>query len=70
MSDLSIQDTDDLYRVFVLHADPVRPYGRPSCAMTLLALWDCPWSPTALRYAYHALQTALQCGCDVLEVYE
>lgn len=41
---------------------------RPSCALTLLAVWERPWSSTTKRYAYHALHRALARGIDVLEV--
>ncbi len=67
MSDLTSDETIDLYRVFVLHADESCPTGKPSCALSLLALWDAPWSPTAMRFAYHALARAYAVGCDPLE---
>jgi hypothetical protein len=41
--------------------------GNPSCAFALLALWERPWSSTALRFAAHALQRAYTRGLDVLE---
>lgn len=41
--------------------------GRPSCALALLALWDRPRSPSALRFANHALVRAYNAGLDVLE---
>ena len=40
---------------------------RPSVALALLALWERPWSPRALRFANHALVRAYNAGCDVLE---
>lgn len=41
--------------------------GYSSCALTLLGVWDRPWSPNALRYANHTLRRALARGLDVLE---
>lgn len=60
MADISRDDSDELYRVMVC-------YGRPSIAFAMLQLWERPWSPTALRYAYRRLHVALAIGCDVLE---
>ena len=59
-SDLTREESDDLYLVMVC-------YGRPSCAMSLLALWERPWSSHALRWANHVLVRAYNAGCDVLE---
>lgn len=39
-----------------------------SVAVSLLALWDRPWSPRALRFATHAVAYALSRGLDVMEV--
>lgn len=44
-----------------------RSHGRPSCALSLLALWERPWSSNALRWANHALVRAYSAGLDVLE---
>ena len=41
--------------------------NRPSVALALLALWERPWSSSALRFANHALVRAYNRGCDVLE---
>lgn len=41
--------------------------GRPSCALSLIELWDRPTSPSALRFAYHALCRAYRRGLDVME---
>lgn len=41
--------------------------GRPSCALSLLDLWDRPWSSNAKRYVYHVLARAAQHGLDVAE---
>lgn len=38
------------------------------CALSLLALWERPWSGRALRFAYHALRRAQVRGLNVLEV--
>lgn len=40
--------------------------GKPSCALSLLALWERPWSTQALRFAAHALATARAAGLVVL----
>ena len=45
----------------------VAPQPHVSIAESLLALWDRPWSTTALRFAYHALHFALSRGLDVLD---
>ncbi len=45
----------------------VIPWGGVSCALLLLDVWERPWSPTAMRYANHALVRAYNRGCDVLE---
>lgn len=45
----------------------VAPQPHVSIAESLLALWDRPWSGTALRFAYHALTRAQRAGLDVLE---
>lgn len=42
---------------------------RPSCALSLLALWERPWSSNALRWANHALVRAYRAGLDVLETH-
>jgi hypothetical protein len=39
----------------------------PSVALSMLDLWERPWSTTALRFAAHILQRAYNRGCDVLE---
>lgn len=52
------------YRTIVVPYTP----GRSSCALSLLALWERPWSPNALRFAYHALHLAMSRGLDVLGV--
>lgn len=41
--------------------------GQPSCALSLLAYWDRPWSSNAKRFACHALHRALVHGLNVLE---
>ena len=45
----------------------VIPYGKVSCALSLLALWDRPWSSTAQRWCVHVLQRARNRGCVVFE---
>jgi hypothetical protein len=42
-------------------------FTRPSVALSMLALWERPWSTQALRFAAHILQRAWNHGCDVLE---
>lgn len=51
---------DDEYQVLVCG-------NRPSCALALLAFWECPHSSRALRFANHALVSAYNAGLDVLE---
>lgn len=41
--------------------------NRPSVALALLALWECPYSTRCLRFANHALVHAYNAGCDILE---
>lgn len=41
--------------------------GQPSVALSLLALWERPWSSTALRWATHVLFRCRVRGIDVLE---
>lgn len=41
--------------------------GHASCALSLLELWERPWSGTALRYTAHVLLRARRLGIDVLE---
>jgi hypothetical protein len=45
----------------------VVPEGKQSVAHEMLALWDRPWSGTALKFATWALHRARRAGCDVLE---
>jgi hypothetical protein len=44
--------------------------ARYPLALSLLALWERPWSPNAQRFAYHALRRAYysrcMCGCGGL----
>lgn len=54
-------DPLDRYRAHVV------PQPHVSIAESLLVLWDRPWSPTALRFAYHATRYAFSRGLDVLE---
>jgi hypothetical protein len=54
----------EAFRAYVAH---VTPEPHVSCAGALLSLWERPWSPTALRFAYHALCRAYRRGLDVME---
>jgi len=55
-----VPDREDSYRIVVAH-------DRPSCALSLLALWDRPWSANAMRWANHVLTRAHNAGLIVLD---
>jgi hypothetical protein len=60
MDSLGLDPVATSYAVRVTHV-------KPSVALSMLALWERPWSTSALRWAAHILQRAYNHGCDVLE---
>lgn len=61
MPTLAQLHAQDRYQAFTIKR------GHVSVALSMLALWDRPWSPRALKYAAWALHRARRAGCDVLE---